>query len=377
MRKAAKRIALVLCSTAIALVAAESALRALGYGAAYYYPQFLFTADPDLGYRLTPGFSGRQVLGEFDVHLAVTRSGLRAPQPTAPPGATCTILGLGDSFTFGHGVEANETYLSLLAQRLVSDGRRVQVINAGVPGYGTRQQAAFLSRQGGRFQPDVVLLGLLPFNDPHDNLAPDPLVRDGFLVGRTVDSAGDVSLMYAFKSLLRRRSALYGTVANGVKGIAPLRSRLARFGLAEEGFAVEVQSYLTSPPASAEAAWAATVPLLQRLREQSASLGARLIILLVPSRAQVDRERWNRLSAQHGLQEHQVDPQLPIRTVTRHLDALGIAYLDLQATLQRRIESGETLYFDVDGHWNTAGHRAAADALRMYLAEQSWMPLCH
>jgi len=376
VKKGAARFGLVLCSTLIALVIAEGVLWALGYRPVYYYPQFLFSADPDLGYRLTPGFSGRQVLGEFDVDIAVLPSGLRAPQPVAPADAACTILGVGDSFTFGHGVEADETYLSRLARRLTSDGLRPRVINAGVPGYGTRQQALLLERDGPRIQPDIVIVGLLPFNDPHDNLAPDPDVRDGFLVDRTVGPAGRVSPLYQFKSVLRRHSALYGTITNGLKGMAAMRRPLARFGLTDEGFAVEVQFYLSAPPASVKAAWAATVPLLERVRESSGGLEARLVVLLIPSRAQVDAARWERMRAQYGLDEGQADPQLPIRTATRHLDAMGIAYLDLLPELRRRSESGETLYFDVDGHWNADGHRAAADALRAYLTTQPWMERC-
>ncbi len=47
------------------------------------------------------------------------------------------------------------------------DPTHYEVINAGVIGYATEQEAAYLRVEGGRFDPDLVLLAYYPVNDTH------------------------------------------------------------------------------------------------------------------------------------------------------------------------------------------------------------------
>ena len=68
---------------------------------------------------------------------------------------------LGDSVTFGHGSVYETTYPRLLEERLRRWRPDVdwQVWNAAVPGYNTSQELAHLLEVGGRFQPDLVIVG--------------------------------------------------------------------------------------------------------------------------------------------------------------------------------------------------------------------------
>lgn len=53
------------------------------------------------------------------------------------------IVFLGDSFTWGHGVEKEETYPSHFQKIVNEKGSDVKAINAGLPGYGTDQQLIY------------------------------------------------------------------------------------------------------------------------------------------------------------------------------------------------------------------------------------------
>jgi lysophospholipase L1-like esterase len=88
----------------------------------------------------------------------------RASVPPKAPGEFRIIV-LGDSFTFGPGVEYQNIYSSLLQDKLQRGHPQVTVINLAVEGYNIIQYAAVLQEVGLALQPDAVLLSLFPVND--------------------------------------------------------------------------------------------------------------------------------------------------------------------------------------------------------------------
>lgn len=113
---------------------------------------------PDLIYELKPNI-------ETVYHGARVRTNaesLRAEREYArpKPAGIYRILLLGDSQTFGQGVELKSTFGALLEEELNrrAGGRRVEVINSGVDGYTTGQEAAFFESKGIHYQPDCVII---------------------------------------------------------------------------------------------------------------------------------------------------------------------------------------------------------------------------
>jgi hypothetical protein len=115
----ALQLATLLLASLLSLAVAEAALRLLGLaaiqpGSSWFaggnHPRFLFAPDDQTGYRLRPGFTGREVAltREFDVAVAVDQRGMRdSPhQDDQPP----IVLALGDSLTFGEGVEIEDAF---------------------------------------------------------------------------------------------------------------------------------------------------------------------------------------------------------------------------------------------------------------------------
>lgn len=88
--------------------------------------------DPRLGYANRPGISGDHETPYFDVTYTIDDRGCRiTPDPEHPIGE---ILFLGCSFTFGLGVEDEETFPYLLGARYWTD---YKVYNLSTPGWGT------------------------------------------------------------------------------------------------------------------------------------------------------------------------------------------------------------------------------------------------
>ena len=73
---------------------------------------------------------------------------------------TFRVVCLGDSFTYGHGVNQDEMYPAQLEALLNGSGdpRRFQVYNFGVGGYNTEQEWITLRDRAGDYDPDMVTL---------------------------------------------------------------------------------------------------------------------------------------------------------------------------------------------------------------------------
>ncbi|MDX1502843.1 MAG: SGNH/GDSL hydrolase family protein [Thermoanaerobaculia bacterium] len=120
--------------------------------------------DPGVVYRLQTGldtcFAGARV--------TTNSLGLRSERELAVPKApgSYRVAVLGDSQVFGMGVETGETLPAALEELLGSRASpsKVEVINAGVPGYNAYQEAALLAAAGESWEPDCVLM-LFTAND--------------------------------------------------------------------------------------------------------------------------------------------------------------------------------------------------------------------
>ena len=117
----------------------------------------LFRADPLLGYSLKPSF--RIDYGE-KTPVETDRWGWRDREYPREKGAgVFRVVCIGDSRVFGLGLPAEETYPKQL-ERILRErrpGRAVEVINAGVPGYTSREGAVLVREVLPAFSPDLLI----------------------------------------------------------------------------------------------------------------------------------------------------------------------------------------------------------------------------
>lgn len=85
------------------------------------------------------------------------------------PADTLRVLSLGDSNTQGYEVGQEQTFSAVMERALAGPGRKAEVINTGVSGFGTAEQLVLLENEGIRYRPDVVVVGFFA-NDFDDNL---------------------------------------------------------------------------------------------------------------------------------------------------------------------------------------------------------------
>jgi lysophospholipase L1-like esterase len=111
--------------------------------------------------RLRPGARGAYLGHE----AVINADGLRNPDvPRPKPADVFRILVVGDSVAFGWGVAEADAFPRVLERQLAGSrpgGRRIEVVNAGSPGWGMAHYAEFLRSRGLGYEPDVVVVTLI------------------------------------------------------------------------------------------------------------------------------------------------------------------------------------------------------------------------
>ena len=127
-----------------------------------------YTKDPILrNENMAHGWVHMDVKDRFGkvqrvIDMRTNSQGLRGPELEIEksPG-TFRIACMGDSQTFGHGVNDGEDYPRVLegALRAARPESSIEVLNFGVGGYDTEQEILLLQRKGLAWDPDLVVVG--------------------------------------------------------------------------------------------------------------------------------------------------------------------------------------------------------------------------
>ena len=172
------KLLLAAASAGFGILLLEIGLRLAGYQAiydVYSKPSIFWEYDPVLGWAHTPGSEGTYVGPrpwpiEFSAPIHINSLGLRGPEIDPLPPTGIRVLLQGDSMVAAFEVPYEQTFGALLEESLSEDlGVPVQVINAGVRGYGNDQSYLYFLEEGRGLDPDLVL-HLYSANDARNNI---------------------------------------------------------------------------------------------------------------------------------------------------------------------------------------------------------------
>jgi hypothetical protein len=131
---------------------------------------FIFEYHPRWGWRHTPGAEGTFVKLGFQQPIQINSRGLREREiPYEKPAGVARVLAVGDSNVAGFEVPVDKVWVRVTESILRERGYNVEFINAGHRGYGTDQSLLFLTDEGMKYQPDLVLY-FWSTNDIDDNI---------------------------------------------------------------------------------------------------------------------------------------------------------------------------------------------------------------
>jgi len=117
-------------------------------------PQIYQNSDvPDISYELIPGIS------RYAYRSTVTTNSLGFRSPELDPQKPTLVI-LGDSITFGYGLEDNQT----IPAHLQTQFPKYNILNAGTSGYNLVQQTAVYREKIQKLEPKALVL-IFHFND--------------------------------------------------------------------------------------------------------------------------------------------------------------------------------------------------------------------
>lgn len=131
--------------------------------------QKMYTDVYDYAYELAPDVEF-PLGNEPSVIWKVNRHGFRGPEINQKkPDGTFRIFCVGDSTTAGHFLDYEQTYCAKLGEMLkgkIPGYKRVQTINAGIPGTAITQQNYYIRKKITQFLPNIIVLYVVPSLSP-------------------------------------------------------------------------------------------------------------------------------------------------------------------------------------------------------------------
>jgi lysophospholipase L1-like esterase len=407
LRALAVRLLAVVLSSLFALLVIEVGFRIAGYEpiyAVYSKPELFWQRDPLLGWSLEPGAEGEYVGPRpfpiaFRAPVRINSLGFRGEEPRDLPANGQRVLLLGDSQAAAFEVAEERTYAELVEAQLGEqmDGP-VEVVNAGVRGYGTDQSYLLYRERARDLDPDVVVFHASA-NDPEDDttlhrmrrpfgkpaLVPQP---DG-----SFDVVGAPVPAYPFCSLVRLDESFAVRRLEGARarGLCWVQSRLADHSALLSFVSVRLQRnprllFLLNRAATAEGQAAYVPPASDASAPQPPPQAPASPPPAPPPPPAAPAPPPPSAPLDHA---HQLTSDLVRRLASEvHADgarfvllanAVDLAALDRAAFERDGIEivvaddalgADQTAFrFPNDGHLNVEGHQRLADMLAPRLAE--------
>ena len=320
-----------------------------------------FEYDSLLGWKNKPNAEGIFVMPDSTTLVKINSKGLRDKEyDYNKPEGIKRIIVLGDSFTWGYGVEAKDRFTEILNNKLPDN---YEVINMGVSGYGTDQELLTLEREGLKYNPDLVVVGFHPGTDLDDNtnairysypkplfvlsenntlsLTNIPVPNKDDWTRRLEEDKG--SWFAALKTFLSEHFHTYVFFSRVIDSNPTLSKLFQSIGLMEK------------QPFYKQYSWDLTESLLGEINTVSKNNGARTIIFII-------RYQYTDIRLNDAMDK-----------IATNLFDFGkrndIAVVDYLPTFIKYAGTGEQLYFKHDGHLTASGNKLAAEFIYDNLVE--------
>lgn len=326
--------------------------------------------DADLGWKLTPGWSGGHRHHDFSARYTINELGFRAdtPSPPARKDGRLSVV-VGDSFTFGFGVNDQETFVHHLhagANKLGS------FFNGAIPGFSTDQEALLIEQKIVALRPTRILLAVYVGNDLLDNPLPIPMqvgspkpyfevMGDALVLrnspvptnpgavraaprGLMANVLGPERAHWRWKARIEHRSALFRTVG---QAILPELDYTAEFS---ERFAPAARLFGL---------------ILDRIAATCEREKIELMVVALAGRSYFQRP--SSVSAQYQ--------DYFLQQVAAHCRQKRITLIDVVAGQRTRYAAeGQPWFFPNEGHLTAAGHRVVAEIIATELGRLEGRP---
>lgn len=376
------------------------------------------------GFDLNPGYGGKMSSLEYSTDVFVDNNSLRVSNPSQTSNtlekdsSKKRILFVGDSLTFGEGVNQSETFSGRF-----ENSEQFEALNAGVPSYGTIQTLQKLKKIGPNINPDIVVYTFYPGNDFFDNYRGNvKFVVDGYLtedfppefsindivknlydrgVIETSEST-DSALLEQIKSktrifdikkvpydqivdtkayseiknfglldrMLLKTSKLYRYMRYKAMFVGAFRGLYESNGiysLEKCALPYSMNVFMVGFPANAEEQKEVEITksaILEMKNYAEQELGAKFVFTIMPVKEQINPKIKNYEVKSGCFDANSVDFETPTRLIFDFAYKNNIEIIELAPSLKNSLQNGKNPYFDIDSHINKHGHKAVFETLK-------------
>lgn len=348
---------LLMVSAGIGLGVAELAIRVWSPPIAKPQMQQIHRPSYYLDWELVPGASGVGALGEY---YFVNQAGFRGElTPLKKQPGIQRIIVMGDSFTYGMGVNLEDTYPKQLEALLNEKGHQYEVLNFGVIGYNMWQHNELLNRKTLAYQPEIIVLGLyqndLKQSRPPYESNPDYQPHNPFAKPPSADEAGIMSHS-ALWNLLKNVNAQFEHKYRYLRGHDYLKNipeRKQQWGTAQS----ESNDYRILTGTFDREKTLAFSKALNRFVATAQANGAKVLLAYIPDSIQLN------------------DPSLQAvnRQIAQWAREMGVAFVDVTPDLEKEPRVESLYLFPFDAHNSPKGLHRIARTLAETLREEGYV----
>jgi lysophospholipase L1-like esterase len=298
------------------------------------------------------------------------------------------IVALGDSFTWGSGVNYDETFVSLVERGLQAADSRAEVVNLGLVGYQPEEYLSLLATHGLAYQPDLVLINFYIGNDLmpaqgaqmivagqrrrahvngnwfHDHLSWDhwylshdleyTWIMGAALVRR---ARGESDLGFLAPASTIRADTPDSPAA--FSGWSPRYLRMIQ-GMGDQYLKHDTEAFLSR--------WNETRAILEKIDVLLRGRETPWVLVLLPAEEQVDQGLKRMYLEMLGSAPEQCDFEKPQRLLREWAQGRDVKVIDLTPAFFANV-SQRRLFIDNDIHLNRNGHALAASTILRELRE--------
>jgi len=393
-RRITVRLLLIIGGLLVGTLIAEIGFRIVGYD----YPEF-YRADEHRGYALNPGVEG-WYRKEGEAYIRINSEGLRDVEHSKQkPADTVRIAVLGDSYAEALHVPMENAFWSVLGTKLEEcrsfGGKKIEVINFGVSGYGTAQELITLRQKVWDYSPDIVVLALTTANDISDNSRtlrktnqiPYFIYREGQLV--LDDSFKDTKQFRLRRSVAGKVGAWMMKHLRIVQAMAqavlllhrsqrqPAQNSLSMMGMqpsvSEPNFngqpvrgeepGIDNMIYLEPRNQAWNDAWRVTEGLIKLMRDEVKGKGATFVVVTLSTWIQLHPDLQGRRAFHENVGA--TDLFYADRRIKSLGEIEGIPVINLAQAMQAYADQHQVFLHGTigGGHWNRLGHRIAGEMI--------------
>ncbi len=371
--------------------------------------------EPPLSVAHAPHFTQERENLDFKFTIRTNSQGIRYPEIPLKKGSSreFRVAVLGDSFTEGLGVEAEDTFPAFLEKRF--SGTRF--INFGLIGAGPAEEARMLSLRALRYEPDLVLLVLYANDLTDTDIFSEEELRTGegwLITHKRIPTEGRGKIGILVHRLFPRipalvkgaqkkieagkpRDFLGGVIAEARRrGIPEERieawKKIVPPEIADQANRLQFDGYLYSNGLlrqdillegldlngdKAERRWRSVQAMLSKMAAICRENQIPLAVVYAPAPFQSDPSYVSPSRAAGVIfrEEWLVEESELQKRFAGWARQNAVPFLDMTpAFRQAAAENPGKLHFKHDPHWTPQGHQAAASILADWLVREKLLP---